>query len=271
MGDAYFKNAKYDSAEIYLQKIFSAEKYYDIKVDACMRLSEIAQIRGDMEGAVKMQAEQLVYLDSAKQNRQGYEIFRNAISQERENSELNKKNYENIIIILVLTFLTLTSIAVICYTKRSKKQGLEEQRRKEILQLEINLLVCKKQALIKGSYENSVVYSKLKKIARDLIRVETKENLTLEEWEQLVKLTDAKWNGIITYLNTVYILSAEEIQICCLYLADVPVKHIGHFIKGYARSTVQLKAREILAKMGVSRGSLLKDVLFSLSEELKGY
>ena len=76
--------------------------------------------------------------------------------------------------------------------------------------------------MIKGSYENSVVYSKLKKIARDLIRVETKENLTLEEWEQLVKLTDAKWNGIITYLNAVYILSAEEIQICCLYLADVP-------------------------------------------------
>lgn len=87
----------------------------------------------------------------------------------------------------------------------------------------------------------------------------------------MVKLTDAKWNGIITYLNAVYILSAEEIQICCLYLADVPVKHIGHFIRGYARSTVQLKAREILAKMGASSGSLLKDVLFSLSEELKGY
>ena len=49
------------------------------------------------------------------------------------------------------------------------------------------------------------------------------------------------------------------------------VKHIGHFIRGYARSTVQLKAREILAKMGASSGSLLKDVLFSLSEELKGY
>ena len=271
LGDTYFMNAQYDSAEIYLQKIFSAEKYYDTKADACMRLSKIARIRGDMEGAVKMWAGQLAYLDSAEQNHQGYEIFRSAISQERKNCELNKEFYENIIIVLVLAFLILTIIVMICYTKRSNKQKLEEQRWKEKLQLEISLLACKKQALIKGSYENSVVYSKLKKIARDLIRVETKENLTLEEWEQLVKLTDAKWNGIITYLNAVYILSAEEIQICCLYLADVPVKHIGHFIRGYARSTVQLKAREILAKMGASSGSLLKDVLFSLSEELKGY
>lgn len=48
------------------QKIFSAEKYYDTKADACMRLSKIARIRGDMEGAVKMWAEQLAYLDSAE-------------------------------------------------------------------------------------------------------------------------------------------------------------------------------------------------------------
>lgn len=90
-----------------------------------------------------MWAEQLAYLDSAEQNHQGYEIFRSAISQERKNCELNKEFYENIIIVLVLAFLILTIIVMICYTKRSNKQKLEEQRWKEKLQLEISLLACK--------------------------------------------------------------------------------------------------------------------------------
>lgn len=82
-------------------------------------------------------------------------------------------------------------------------------------------------------------------------------------------MTDEKWNGILTYLNITYSLSAEDIQICCLYLAEIPVKYLGHFIKGYARSTIQLKARDIIQKIGVPQGCLLKDVLFSLSDKLK--
>ena len=90
-----------------------------------------------------------------------------------------------------------------------------------------------------------------------------------EEWQHLIVLTNIKWNGIITHLNTKYNLSGEEIQICCLYLAEIPVKHIGHFIKGYARSTVQLKAKNLLQKIKAPKGKLLKDVLLSLSQELK--
>lgn len=43
LGNAYFQNAQYDSADLFLQKTFKAERYYDTKADACMCLSEIAQ------------------------------------------------------------------------------------------------------------------------------------------------------------------------------------------------------------------------------------
>lgn len=46
LGNAYFINGQYDSAGIFLQKILKAERYYDTKADACMRLSEIAQKKG---------------------------------------------------------------------------------------------------------------------------------------------------------------------------------------------------------------------------------
>ena len=78
------------------------------------------------------------------------------------------------------------------------------------------------------------------------------------------------WEEVMVTKRTFGKLSSgEEIQICCLYLAEIPVKYIGHFVKGYARSTIQLKARDIIQKMKAPQGSLLKKELFSLSQELK--
>lgn len=269
LGDAYFKNEQYDSAEIYLQKIFTANKYYDTKADACMRLAEIAKIHGELVVVVKMQEDQIAYMDSALQNQETYNIFNNIVLQNQKANKESRKQYVYYINILVLTFLIVGSIIIAHYVRRNPKRQFLEKERKEKLQVEVNLLTSRKQALVKEEYESSTVYIKLKNIAHTLIKVETLENLNEKEWQQLIVMTDAKWNGIITYLNTVYSLSAEEIQICCLYLADIPVKYIGHFIKGYARSTIQLKARDIIQKMGTPQGKLLKNVLLSLSQELK--
>ena len=64
-------------------------------------------------------------------------------------------------------------------------------------------------------------------------------------------------------------LSAEEIRICCLYLAQVPVIHMGHFLHIQSRSTIQARTKNILLKMGAPQGLSLKNVLFSLAEQLK--
>lgn len=96
-----------------------------------------------------------------------------------------------------------------------------------------------------------------------------KENLNEEEWSQFIALTNAGWYGIITYLDERYNLSAEEIRICCLYLAQVPVIHMGHFLHIQSRSTIQARTKNILLKMGAPQGLSLKNVLFSLAEQLK--
>lgn len=269
LGDAYFKCEQYDSAEVYLQKVFTEDRYYVTKADACMRLAEIAEIHGDMKSVAAMRSEQISYTDSAQRELQNYTILQSIISQERKNNANSQKQYIHSAIILVLFLLCTGSFVIVKYIKRSKKQQISEEIQKQKLQAELNLLTSKKRALIKEEYESSAIYIKLKNIARILAKVETNENLDEVEWQQLIAMTDEKWNGILTYLNITYSLSAEDTQICCLYLAEIPVKYIGHFIKGYARSTIQLKARDIIQKIGAPQGCLLKNVLFSLSDELK--
>lgn len=269
LGEAYFKNEQYDSAEIYLQKIFTATRYYDTKADACMKLAEIAKVRGEIGVVAEMRGKQIAYTDSAQKYKQEHAIFQSIISQNQKDNERYWKQYIYIVIILALIVFIVGSVIIVYYIKQSRKRQLEDEQRKQKLKVEVDLLTLKKQALIKGEYESSTSYIKLKNIARTLIKVETKDNLSEEEWQQLIIMTDAKWNGIITYLNTKYNLSAEEIQICCLYLAGIAVSYMGHFVKGYARSTIQLKARDIIKKIGAPQGRLLKDVLVSLSQELK--
>lgn len=269
LGEAYFQNSQYDLAVACLRKVFSAERYYVTKADACKLLAEIAEIRGDISGIAEMKGKQISYMDSAHQKYQKYDILQSIILQER-NKNQNAHN-KDVYSIVVLFFIVLSAcfLIVLKYVKRDRKHQINEEIKKQKLQVDVDFLMSRKQALLKEEYENSVIYIRLKNITRTLGKIETKENINEEDWRKLIALTDLKWNGIITYLNTAYCLSAEDIQICCLYLAEIPVKHIGHFIKGYARSTIQLKARDITHKIGASQGSLLKSVLLALSEKLK--
>lgn len=293
LGNAYFLNHQYDSASIYLQKILKTERYYDSKADACMRLSEIAQEKGDMEASLLLERKRALYQDSAQSVQQSHAILNTVITHEREsNSALIKQN-KFIVYVACAIFLMLCSCGGFYYRKKYKqhkteKQEWEERVRAEIvqtnrrkqelaekeqenatLQEKISRLVLKKQTYAESEYKTSALYTKVSKIAKTLSSVETKENLNEEEWNQFIALTNASWNGIITYMNENFALSAEEIQICCLYLAGIPVTHIGHFVKGQARSTIQLKSKNILQKMEAPKGVLLKNALFSLAKQLK--
>ena len=133
----------------------------------------------------------------------------------------------------------------------------------------VNQLAAKKKAYKEEEYKTSTLYAKVSRIAKERQKVETRENLDEEEWSRFITLTNAGWYGILTCLNEKYNLSAEEIRICCLYLAQVPVMHMGHFLHIQSRSTVQGKAKEILLKIDAAQGVSLKSALFSLAERLK--
>lgn len=293
LGNAYYINNQYDSASIFLQKILKAERYYDTKADACMRLSDIAQKKGDMKTSLFLERKRTMYLDSARINQQGSDILNTVITHERNNNDTMSKRNRHTIYTISAIFIVISIFCFFYFRKKHiqhkaekkeweeilqteiaqanlKKQDLaEKERENATLQERVNQLTLKKQIYTEEEYKTSALYIKVSQIAKTLSTVETEENLNEEEWSQFTALTNAGWYGIITYLNERYNLSTEEIQICCLYLAQVPVTYIGHFIKGQARSTIHLKSKNILQKMGAPKGILLKNTLFSLAEQLK--
>lgn len=294
LGNAYFINGQYDSAGIFLQKILKAERYYDTKADACMRLSEIAQKKGDMETSILLERKRTMYQDSAQINQQGHDILNTVIAHERNNSNTISKRSTYILCTVSTIFLAISFVCIFYFRKkhlqhkaekkeweetlqaeiakanlRRKQELAEKERENATLQEKVSQLVVKKPTHRQEEYKTSALYIKVSRITKDLQKVETKENLNEEEWSQFTALTNAGWYGIITYLDERYNLSAEEIRICCLYLAQVPVIHMGHFFHIQSRSTIQARTKNILLKMGAPQGLSLKNVLFSLAEQLK--
>lgn len=294
LGNAYFINGQYDSAGIFLQKILKAERYYDTKADACMRLSEIAQKKGDMETSILLERKRTMYQDSAQINQQGHDILNTVIAHERNNSNTISKRSTYILCTVSTIFLAISFVCIFYFRKkhlqhkaekkeweetlqaeiakanlRRKQELAEKERENATLQEKVSQLVVKKPTHRQEEYKTSALYIKVSRITKDLQKVETKENLNEEEWSQFTALTNAGWYGIITYLDERYNLSAEEIRICCLYLAQVPVIYMGHFLHIQSRSTIQARTKNILLKMGAPQGLSLKNVLFSLAEQLK--
>lgn len=294
LGNAYFINGQYDSAGIFLQKILKAERYYDTKADACMRLSEIAQKKGDMETSILLERKRTMYQDSAQINQQGHDILNTVIAHERNNSNTISKRSTYILCTVSTIFLAISFVCIFYFRKkhlqhkaekkeweetlqaeiakanlRRKQELAEKERENATLQEKVSQLVVKKPTHRQEEYKTSALYIKVSRITKDLQKVETKENLNEEEWSQFTALTNAGWYGIITYLDERYNLSVEEIRICCLYLAQVPVIHMGHFLHIQSRSTIQARTKNILLKMGAPQGLSLKNVLFSLAEQLK--
>lgn len=294
LGNAYFINGQYDSAGIFLQKMLKAERYYDTKADACMRLSEIAQKKGDMETSILLERKRTMYQDSAQINQQGHDILNTVIAHERNNSNTISKRSTYILCTVSTIFLAISFVCIFYFRKkhlqhkaekkeweetlqaeiakanlRRKQELAEKERENATLQEKVSQLVVKKPTHRQEEYKTSALYIKVSRITKDLQKVETKENLNEEEWSQFTALTNAGWYGIITYLDERYNLSAEEIRICCLYLAQVPVIHMGHFLHIQSRSTIQARTKNILLKMGAPQGLSLKNVLFSLAEQLK--
>ena len=293
LGNAYFINGQYDSADIFLQKILKAERYYDTKADACMRLSEIAQKKGDMETSILLERKRTMYQDRARIKQQSHSILNTIIAHERNNSNtISKRNIHTIYTISAI-FIAISIFYIfyfgmkhlqhkaekkeweeklqteIAQANLRKQELAEKERENATLQEKVSQLALKKQVYTEEGYKTSVLYTKVSRIAKDLQKVETKENLNEEEWSQFTALTNAGWYGIITYLDEKYNLSAEEIRICCLYLAQVPVMHMGHFLHIQSRSTVQTKSKDILLKIEAPQGLSLKNALFSLAEQLK--
>ena len=219
LGNAYFINGQYDSAGIFLQKILKAERYYDTKADACMRLSEIAQKKGDMETSILLERKRTMYQDSAQINQQGHDILNTVIAHERNNSNTISKRSTYILCTVSTIFLAISFVCIFYFRKkhlqhkaekkeweetlqaeiakanlRRKQELAEKERENATLQEKVSQLVVKKPTHRQEEYKTSALYIKVSRITKDLQKVETKENLNEEEWSQFTALTNAGWS-----------------------------------------------------------------------------
>ena len=293
LGNAYFMHGQYETAETFFHKILGANRYFDTKADACMRLSEIEQLKGNAESSIVLERQRSLYQDSARISQQGHGILNTVIAHEKNRYHTLRKQYTDIIYVVVVCCVLVSMIVFIYIRKkhllhqkdkaqwlsalqaeiarshRQMEQLAAKERENESLRKQIHQLDSKDDSDEGQEYKTSVLYLKVARIAKTLSTVETEENLSEEEWSQFIRLTDRGNNGVISYLSAKRLLSLEEIQLCCLYLAQVPVKYMGHFLHGQARSTVQLKSKHVLQKMDAPQGMLLKDALSLLVAKLK--
>lgn len=153
---------------------------------------------------------------------------------------------------IALALLLIAIITIIIYRYRQHR-ALSQQ---------IQTMQTTRQSLIEEQWEASEVYQKLWHIV-ELVKQNpfTKENLDATDWQQLLVYADQRHHNIATTLRSKYHLSEDELHISVLMLFGVPVSQIGHFVHGYTRNTIQLKARQIPLRAGAKKGTLLRDWL----------
>lgn len=246
LGNAYFELDMPDSSSYYLHKVLSAERYFQTKAKACRLLSLIAEQRNDVYAAMDFKNKVIAYQDSSYASLQKSEIIESELIDKKQALAHSIRYNYRLAIVLVCGIIAFSFILIYLKVRQSHSEKTD-----------IDLERC------------TNAYTKLLRISRQLSRVETEENMSTAEWNLLKQYIDWKYKGVLSFIERKYALTDEEIQICTLYVAEVPVTHMGHFIGNYARSTIQLKAKNISEKIGGSSGEILRHRLNQIISRLK--
>lgn len=137
--------------------------------------------------------------------------------------------------------------------KKLKNEIASQQtsnREKQILQIELNKLSQKREALAKEALEHSKIYAKMERIISDFkMKDESEEKMSNEDWQQLLIETDMRWNGGLSALSAQYKFSSKEMHLICLFLTDFPFSNL-EYITGTTRRTLYRNKDKILSQMG---------------------
>lgn len=159
----------------------------------------------------------------------------------------------------------------IAYLEKELAQLHYSTTQKEKLHNELKTLSQERRSLLKSIQEYSNVEVKMKRIVQDYKEyAESELHMEEDDWKQLIAEVDRRWNGITLKLHSRYKLSQEEVRLCCLYLTDLPISHLGCLLN-CQRDTIYKKANRIVEKrMGFAHGTTsLPKVLKELCQEEK--
>ncbi len=253
LGEVMYQEQQYDSAQTLLQPILAIDHSYQLRADAAAILEKIALQQGDIAHAQLYQQQHLALQRSAHDALETNRVLRQQLNELEQQTDLRRQQQRLLIMLTIALALLLIAIITIIIYRYRQHRALSQQ---------IQTMQTTRQSLIEEQWEASEVYQKLWHIV-ELVKQNpfTKENLDATDWQQLLVYADQRHHNIATTLRSKYHLSEDELHISVLMLFGVPVSQIGHFVHGYTRNTIQLKARQIPLRAGAEKGTLLRDWL----------
>ena len=274
MGNAYYFCGRYDSARWHLRRCVELTKSYGIKADAYMRLADVAYKQGLLNEAVTYERRYSAYLDSANHKRQDVGIIKGELKAKNETLKHNFEAEQKKFTPAIWVIISLCCILFVVFLLKKKahhkaKETNAPKKTDALLSEEINEMINKRNSLARENYESSQVFKKMTQIINQHKKFEKSDiSLCPSDWHDLIVETDRRWNQITLHLQTDYMLTPDEIKVCCLYLTDFPTSHL-QYILNCSRDTVYKKGYQILEnRIGQSRKQIsLKDFLRHYSQE----
>lgn len=137
---------------------------------------------------------------------------------------------------------------------------------KQMLQVELDNLNKKREALAKEALEHSNIYAKMERIISDFKRKdESEEKMNNEDWHQLLIETDMRWNGCISSLSAQYKFTSKEMHLICLFLTDFPFSNL-EYITGISRRTLYRIKDKIIKRIETISNSSFDAIIQKLQK-----
>ena len=267
LGEAYYNLQQYDSAIYFLKKTLPISKY-DTRAFVHMRLADIFKARGEYQ--LSLQHERLcsAYKDSVLNDRQSEAII---VAEKNLAIEQLQEKYDNATLITIYIVIGLLFLGAVLFVFLKRKEYYFNHKH-EALSVKNKVLQNKNNFLLQELNEHKqnidihLIDAKIKRIIHSHKQEDySEEELDSQEWAQFINYMNQANGGILNKLYKDFLLTEDEIRLCCLRLHNIPALHCAYLLQCSRDQIYKLGKRILEQKMGIpSKGT-------SLREELKKY
>lgn len=265
LGDAYYKLAIYDSAQIYLRKSLHTSSSLSTKAGVYMRLADIANEQGKQNEALEMERMYSAYTDSLRHKRQDVEVVNteNRIMRAQLQQHYQTKVHTFSLILLIAACISAASILYACHLHRSHRRTGNTLRQQAASPETIpkNNLEKLKVALLDNE--------RYKKIQHILHYYKTFNDYPVMfdelDKQKLVAAIDQQLGNYSFRLKAAYpLLTDKDIAFCCFHLIGLSATDIA-VITLRTRNSIYKRTQSILEKkMHLSKDKDLLEVLINI-------
>lgn len=284
-GEAFYKLGLYDSATFYLNKLLASPQF-NIRSNAYMRLSDIAEKQGNTSKALEYEKLHNQYKEEYRKQSQTVEI---QLAEHKYISSQRQKSVWRIVYYCAFAIMGLILIIIILFVYSRKKEKASQQQLKDVLLKQMQVHVNTELAVspisepasplptedtknvhpqfhfdsLQEQMQQTQVYQKLLDILSYYKEFsDYKKHFEKEDQRKWVETINQFTGGFITYLSQKFPeLDEEDIYFCSLHLFDFNPTEIS-IIMEKDRSGIYKKRKSLLKrKFKYENKTELKDLL----------